>query len=261
LSEINADSVLVLFRSYPGDTTLQFYLKHAVHAALIPVSTFISTLLQAARSTDLHVPSTLAVLLRTALDAHYSSSQAPIGSVVSFNEPPSSLCRTIQDALALLRTAHTLPTSNPQLHHQLTSSAGELLILLLACMTDLSRVPGAQAVHLYGEMSETMAVCRFRLDEDDGGGGGGGGGDDRVAGVLETFLVSLSLLIGDDVTLRAAREAQMMHHTTSSSQFGGVPQHGKPGEIGIVGPSSETDVITLGLLLNSMVKVHTQRAS
>jgi hypothetical protein len=45
-----------------------------------------------------------------------------------------------------------------------------------------------------------------------------------------------------------------MHHTTSSSQFGGIPQHGKPGEIGIVGPSSETDVITLGLLLNSMVK-------
>jgi hypothetical protein len=72
-------------------------------------------------------------------------------------------------------------------------------------MTDLSRVPGAQAVHLYGEMSETMAVCRFRLDEDDGGAGGGGGGDDRVAGVLETFLVSLSLLIGDDVTLRAGK--------------------------------------------------------
>ncbi len=96
-----------------------------------------------------------------------------------------------------------------------------------------------------------MAVCRIRLDDDDDGGGGGGGGDDRVAGVLETFLVSLSLLIGDDVTLRAAREAQMM---TSTSQFGGVPQHGKPGDIGIVGPSSETDVITLGLLLNSMVK-------
>ena len=95
-----------------------------------------------------------------------------------------------------------------------------------------------------------MAVCRFRLDDDDGSAGGGGGDGDRVAGVLETFLVSLSLLIGDDVTLRAAREAQMMHHTTSSSQF----QHGKPGEIGIVGPSSETDVITLGLLLNSMVK-------
>ncbi len=74
-----------------------------------------------------------------------------------------------------------------------------------------------------------MAVCRFRLDDDDGSAGGGGG--DRVAGVLETFLVSLSLLIGDDV---------------APSQF----QHGKPG---IVGPSSETDGPS------SSYKIHIER--
>lgn len=90
-----------------------------------------------------------------------------------------------------------------------------------------------------------MAMCRF--DGDDGN-------IDRVAGVLETFLVSLSLLIGDDV--RAAKEAQMLRHHTTTATTPTVPisqfSQGK-GDIGIVGPSSETDVISLGLLLNSMV--------
>ena len=76
------DSVLVLYRSYPGDPGLQDYLKAAIQDGILPVSTFVSTLLQAARSPELHIPATLDTLCRIALDFHYSSGQPPLGSVV-----------------------------------------------------------------------------------------------------------------------------------------------------------------------------------
>ena len=53
------DSVLVLYRSYPGDPGLQDYLKAAIKDGTLPVSIFVSTLLQAARSPELHIPATL----------------------------------------------------------------------------------------------------------------------------------------------------------------------------------------------------------
>lgn len=223
VSEMCTDSVLVMFRSYPGDPNLQDYLKLAINDGLIPVSTFVSTLLQAARSSELHIPATLDTLIRTALDAHYTSGRAPIGSVVPLDQPAPAVFRTIQDALALLRTAYALPMSH---FHQLPTSAAELVILLLACVTDLHSVPNAQAVVLYDEMMETLGMCRLL--------------GAAVVGVLDTFMVSLSLLIGDDV--KAAREAQMMR-TTQFAQ----------GKGDMWGPSSETDVVSGGLLLNYMV--------
>ncbi|KAF9531998.1 mediator complex subunit Med5-domain-containing protein [Crepidotus variabilis] len=222
-----SNSVLILFRSYPGDPTLQEYLKVAIQDGLLPVYTYVSTLLQAARSSELHIPATLDTLVRTALDAHYSSGKPPIGSVVAEDESISSVMRTIQDALALLRTAHTLPLSH---FHQLTTSAAELVDLLIriACATDLTRVPATQAIVLYGELSETMNTCRL---------------NDAVAGILDAFMVTLSLVIGEDV--KATGGASMMHTAT---QF--APATGK-GDIS--GPSSETDLITLGLVLNHIV--------
>ncbi|KAF9481359.1 hypothetical protein BDN70DRAFT_876312 [Pholiota conissans] len=221
-----SNSVLVLYRSYPGDPGLQDYLKAAIQDGILPVSTFVSTLLQAARSSELHIPATLDTLCRIALDAHYASGQPPMGSVVPFSESPSVVLQTIQDALALLRTAYSLPMSH---FHQLTTSVAELVMLLVSCVPDPSQVSTAQALVHYSDVDNLLTNCRLSPD---------------LRQVLETFALSLTLLIGDDV--KAAREAQMMH----TIQF-------TLGKGDILGPSSDTDIITLGLLLNYMV---TQRA-
>lgn len=212
----------MLYRSYPGDPGLQDYLKAAIQDGILPVSTFVSTLLQAARSSELHIPATLDTLCRIALDAHYSSGQSPMGSVVPFSESPSVILGTVQDAVALLRTAHSLPMSH---FHQLTTSASELVILLISCVSDLSQVSTTQTLVLFGDVNELLTNYRLAPD---------------VRQVLDTFAMSLTLLIGDDV--KAAREAQMMH----AIQF-------TLGKGDILGPSSDTDIITLGLLLNYMV--------
>ena len=60
--------------------------------------------------------------------------------------------------------------------------------------------------------------------------------------VLDTFVMSLTLLIGGDA--KATREAQMMHTIQLTL-----------GKGDILGPSSDTDTITLGLLLNYMVRI------
>jgi len=223
------DSVLVLYRSYPGDPALQEYLKAALQDGILPISTFVSTLLQAARSPDLHVPATLDTLCRTALDAHYSSGHPPVGSVVAFNESPSVTLSTIQDALALLRTAYALPISH---FHQLTTSVSELVILLISCISDISQVSTTLALGLFADVNEVLTNYRVTPD---------------VRQVLDSLGISLSLLIGDDV--KAAREAQLMQ----TMQFS-LGSQGPGGEVMLGGPSSDTDVITFGLLLNYLVR-------
>lgn len=217
-----SDSVLVLYRSYPGDPGLQDYLKTAIQDGILPVSTFVATLLQAARSSDLHNPATLDALCRIALDAHYSSGQPPIGSIVPFSEPSNVILGTVQDGLALLRTAYTLPISH---FHQLTASVSELVILLFSCVSDLSQLSTAQAMVYFEDVNHLLTNYRLTAD---------------VRQVLDTFLVSLTLLIGDDA--KAAREAQMSHTIQFSLNKGDI-----------LGPSSETDIISLGLLLNHLV--------
>lgn len=214
--------MLVLYRSYPGDPDLQKYLKYAIQEQMISVAVFVATLLQAARSPELHTPATLDMLCRVALEAHYSSGLPPMGSFVSYLESPIVVLGTVQDALALLRTAHSLPMSP---FHQLTTSASELVILLLSCVTDISQVSTAQAMVHFADANDMLQTLRLSPD---------------VRQVLETFVVSLSLLIGDDA--KAAREAQMMHTIQLAL-----------GKGDILGPSSETDIITCGLVLHHLV--------
>ncbi|KAG5654089.1 hypothetical protein H0H81_007503 [Sphagnurus paluster] len=216
------DSVLVLYRSYPGDTDLQEYLKHAIQDGSLSIATFVATLLQAARSPELHTAATLDTLCRVALDAHYSSGLPPIGSVVPYDESPITILGIVQDALALLRTAHSLPSSH---FHQLTISASELVILLLSCVSDISQVSTAQAMVHFADANELLQT--FRLSQD-------------VRQVLETFVISLSILIGDDA--KAAREAQMMHSIQLALGKGGIH-----------GPSSDTDIVTFSLFLHHLV--------
>ena len=61
----------------------------------------------------------------------------------------------------------------------------------------------------------------------------------EVRQVLETFVFSLSLLIGDDA--KAAREAQMIHSQLAL------------GKSSMLGSNLEADFISCGLLLQSLV--------
>ena len=172
--------------------------------------------------TSLHIPATVNTLCRIALDAHYSSGQPPIGSIVSFSESSIVTLGTVHDALALLRTAHTLSISH---FHQLTTSASELVILLLSCVSDLSQLSTAQAMVYFNEV--TFLLTHYRLSPE-------------VRQVLDSFVISLTLLIGDDA--KAAREAQMMQNLQFALGRGDIS-----------GPNSDGDMTTLGLMLNTMV--------
>lgn len=222
-----SNSVLVLYRSYPGDPDLQDYLKYAIQDGPLSVAVFVATLLQAARSPELHAPTTLDTLCRLALDAHYASGLPPVGSVVPYGESPITVLGTVQDALALLRTAHSLPISP---NHQLTISASELVMLLLSCVSDISQVSTAQAMVHFADANSLLQ--NFRLAA-------------NVRQVLETFVLSLSLLLGDDA--KAAREAQIMHTLQLAL-----------GKGDILGASSNTDIITFSLIFHHMISYRAQ---
>ncbi|KAG7450430.1 uncharacterized protein BT62DRAFT_978575 [Guyanagaster necrorhizus] len=209
-----------MLRFYPGNPDLQEYLKYAIQDGMIPVAVFVATMLQAARSPDLHHPATLDMLCRIALDSHYSSGSPPMGSVVPYGESAIIIVGTVQDALALLRTAHALPLTH---FHQLTTSASELVILLLSLST-------TQASIQLQDITEILQ--NFRLTP-------------VVRQALDNYMVSLSFLTGDNA--KAAREAQMMHSLQVAL-----------GKDDVSGPNSDTDVITFGLELHHLV-THTAR--
>ena len=214
--------MLVLFRSYPGDHELQVYLKTAVRDGTLSLATFVSTFLSAARSRELHNTATLDLLCKAILECHYSSGIPPIGSVVSFGEPAVVTLGTVHDAMALLRTAYSLPSSQ---FHQLTASASELLILLLSTITEFSQVSTGQAMMHFADASDMLQLLRLTPD---------------VRHVLENFVLSLSLLLGDDA--KAAREAQMMHTLQLALSKGDI-----------AGSNSDSDIITCSLLLHNLV--------
>ncbi|KAF9069115.1 hypothetical protein BDP27DRAFT_747058 [Rhodocollybia butyracea] len=217
-----SNSVLILYRSYPGDPALFEYLKYALRDGMISLAIFVSTFLEAARSPQLHHAATLDMLCRTALD--FSSGQPPVGSIVAFDESPIVVLGVVQDALGLLEIAYSLPGSH---FHQLTASSSELVILLLSCISDMSQVSTAQAgVHF---QTANGLLQNYRLSSD-------------VRAVLETFVLTLSLLMGDDAKL--AREAQMMHTMQLTL-----------GKGDIVGSSSSTDLVTLSLTFNSLISL------
>lgn len=216
-----SDSILALFSSYPGDSELQGYLKHAIQSGILSLATYITTFLQAARSPDLHAVATLDLLCRVALEAHYASGMTPIGSIVFYAESPVTTLNKIQDALALLRTAYSLPISP---FHQVTSSASQLLVLLLSCISDLSQISNAQAAMHYADANDLL-MMHYRLEPD-------------VRQMLENFVIALSISMGDDV--KAAREAQMIQSMQLNLGKTDVQ-------------SSDADVITFGLILHQWV--------
>ncbi|KAJ7103448.1 mediator complex subunit Med5-domain-containing protein [Mycena belliarum] len=216
-----SNSVLVLYRSFPGDPDLQEYLKIALQTGLLTIAVFVSTFLQASRSTELHAPATLDMLCRVALDAHYSSGLPSMSAVLSYSDTPMALSNTLQDALALLRVAHELPMSH---FHQLTTSASELVILLFSC-ADMSQMPPSQAMIILGDVGSMISHNSISQD---------------VRQVLESFALSLGLLMGDDA--KSAPEAHLMHSFQVAL-----------GKSDIFRSDSKTDTVSFSLSLSYLV--------
>jgi mediator of RNA polymerase II transcription subunit 5 len=147
---------------------------------------------------------------------------APIGSIVSFTETSVTILNKMQDAMALLRTTYTLPISH---FHQVTSSASQLIALLLSCISDFSQISNTQAAMHYTDANDLLTS--YRLESD-------------VRQMLETFVFSLSISMGDDV--KAAREAQMIQSMQLSM-----------GKTDVQG--SDSDVITFSLIFHQWVGV------
>ncbi|KAF5375095.1 hypothetical protein D9758_000207 [Tetrapyrgos nigripes] len=217
-----SDSVLDLYKLYPGDPALHDYLKYAIQDGMIPVPVFVPTFLQATRSPELHNAATLDMLCRIALDEYYATGRGSSGSIVAYGESPSVILELVQDAMALFRTAHSLPSSH---FHQLITSSAELLLILLPCVPDMSHISTAQAMIYFAYVSDIMQ--NFQLTAE-------------LKQALENFALTLSITIGDDA--KVAREAQMMQSMQLAFGKGDM-----------VGSSSDTDVITLSLVLNHIM--------
>jgi mediator of RNA polymerase II transcription subunit 5 len=142
-----------------------------------------------------------------------------MGSLVSPSTSPLAVIEIVQDALALVRVSHTM---NLNYHHRnLTHNSEALLGHLLSCVTDLTDVSIAQALALFTSVSEVLRDMQL---------------DVAAQSALESFSISLGLIVGDDA--KGAREAQMMQSMQTS----------KPSVL-----NSETDVVTLGLLWQYLV--------
>jgi mediator of RNA polymerase II transcription subunit 5 len=205
-----------------ADPILQDYLRHALNDGVVSTSDFVTAFLHAARSSQLQDASTLDMLCRVALDAHYSSGMPPLGSLLHPVSPQTVVLATVHDALFFLRQAYSLSSSS---FHRLTTSASEFVALLLSCVTDVSQISTAQAMIYFGDANDLLHSVRL---------------SPNVRQALETFALSLSLLIGDDA--KAAREAQMIHSMQLAL-----------GRSDVLGSNLEADSITCGLLLQGLV--------
>ncbi|KAJ8456924.1 hypothetical protein ONZ45_g18524 [Pleurotus djamor] len=218
-----SNSVLLLYRSYPGEPDLVDYFRQALKEGLVSLPIFVSTFLQAARSPEIQTSASLDMLCRVALDAHYSSNCPPIGSVVPSNAASATIIGTVQDALALLRSATSLPPSH---FHQLSTSAAELATLLISCLTDISQIPISQALIHLSEVRELLQ--NFPLSS-------------SARMILQHYAISLEAVVGDDV--KAAQEAQIMQSVSISTY----------GKGDFIESSSYSDIISFGLLFNQLV--------
>lgn len=142
------NSVLHLYRSYPGDSELEEYLKYAIKDGILSVANFVATFLhRVAQSSEIHHPVTLDILIRLAQDANFSG--------VLYSDTATASANTLQDALVLLSTTYSLPMHSH--FHQVTTSASELVVLLLSRFTDISQIPRPQAMHMAAIINDLLS--------------------------------------------------------------------------------------------------------
>ncbi|TFY71923.1 hypothetical protein EVG20_g1077 [Dentipellis fragilis] len=218
LRHLKSDSVLILFRTYPGDPALQAYIRRALQSRLLSLRTFIATFLQAARSPELHNSATLEILCKTAWETSFShdlrSSNPPI------SENPDAALGTIRDALVLLQTVNTITTSPVVI-----DSASKLLFLLLDSTADITSVSSVQAMACIDDAKALLQFLPLSAD---------------VTAALRSLVASLSLLT--DEVPQVSREVQRIYTNHTSLVKGDV-----------LGPGSGGDNLPCKLLLYHLV--------
>jgi mediator of RNA polymerase II transcription subunit 5 len=163
------------------------------------------------------------MVCRLILNLHYESHVPALGSLIPFSEHPSELLNTISDLLYLLRLSYAFPVSP---FHQLTTSVSELLIQLLAYVGDMSDVTTSQATELLSLVHEVLQAVAL---------------DENVRQALDSFLLSLSLILGDGT--RQADEAEMF----ASFQLSTPSRHDT------TGPNPSFDLLSGSLIMGRLV--------
>ncbi|KAF8503938.1 mediator complex subunit Med5-domain-containing protein [Hysterangium stoloniferum] len=224
--DLVASSICELLSSFHGDTTLRDYLRTAVVDPQIPLHLWqlLPAFLKNVRSptSSLHDPSSLDMVCRLILNLHYESHAPALGSLIPFAEHPSELLNTISDLLYLLRLSYEFSASP---FHQLTTSASELLLQLLAYVGDMSDVTTSQATVLLSLVHVVLQVVTL---------------DENVRNALDSFLLSLSLILGDGT--RQADEAEMF----ASFQL-------TPSRHETAGPNPSLDLLSGSLIMARLV--------
>lgn len=163
------------------------------------------------------------MICRLILNLHYETQSPPFGSLIPFSALPSEHLHIISDALYLLRLSYEFPASP---FHSLTASASELLVLLLTCVGDMSEVSATQATMLLSVVHDVLQVVALQ---------------DNVRQALETFLLSLSMLLGDGT--KQAEEAETMFASFQMT----------PGKHDTVGPNPSLDLLSGSLIIGRLV--------
>ncbi|OCB85645.1 hypothetical protein A7U60_g7295 [Sanghuangporus baumii] len=167
------------------------------------------------------------MLCRLIQEEHYASALPPEQSLLSAqNASTSKVLDLVNGALGFLRVSYTLPTSS---FHNPIPSTSQLVMLLLSCVSDMTSVTTAQARQLFLEVNETLQMIQL---------------DGELRAVLESFALSLSMILGDDAKM--AQELQQ----TQSLQL-------SLGKGDVFGPNSQTDIVTCSLMLRSLVENRT----
>ncbi|KAL5518819.1 NUT1 [Sanghuangporus vaninii] len=223
-----SNAVLDLFNLYPGDLLLLSYLKHGLHdSGLLSLPALVFSFLEPSRLSHLHDTSTLSMLCRLIQEEHYASALPPEQSLLSAQTASTSkVLDLVNGALGFLRVSYTLPTSS---FHNPIPSSSQLVMLLLSCVSDMTSVTTAQARQLFLEVNETLQMIQL---------------DGELRAVLESFALSLSMILGDDAKM--AQELQQ----TQSLQL-------SLGKGDVFGPNSQTDIVTCSLMLRSLVENRT----
>jgi mediator of RNA polymerase II transcription subunit 5 len=174
------------------------------------------------RSPELQMPVNVDMLCRLGLQAHYASGRPPLGSVVHSGDSLATVLDRLRDGFGLLQLAYSIPPS--QFHHP-TTSASELLSLLLPCV-DLPNLTLSQAVMYY---SQAVSLLNLPLLP-------------NVRHHLDNFIVALSLVKGDND--KAVRDVQMAQNFQLSLN-GGEAAESLP----------DSDLVAYTLVLHHLVGV------
>ena len=215
----------MLFANYPADITLLGYIRAALHEGLLTLPVFLAAFLEATKTPLLNDVRTLDSLCKLICEEQLASGLSPITSLTQPNEPTTVTVQKVQDSLMIIGMSASLV---PSPYHDLVASASELVALLLACITDMSQLSTVQALNYYTEVQNIIHPMRL---------------SDQLLGMLEHYLFSLNMIFRDNA--KYAQEAQMMQ-TVQLSQ----------GKGDILGPNSQTDIVTCSLMLRHLVSAN-----